>query len=334
MISFKPRIVTIGIATWNRRALLQQALESALGQTCQEIEIIVSDDASTDDTWAYLESLRDPRLVCLRNAENRGLVANYNHCLRAARGEFFLMLNDDDLLEPTAIEQLRAGFLTGSHGQAAEDVGISWSPCTNISLEGEPLWTVRGGPAVETTPQLLEGLFNGTRGPLCSGVMVRTADALAAGSYEVQFGPLCDSALWGKASLRRKLAVCVSEPLWRYRVHTSSGSATSNAQCDFWQGAMRQEIADFTAILRARGDEQGAAMIERAGINTLANITITVLLRSLGKPGWVLAFAKEFWRSRAFMLTPFVGKRLVKDGWKGVRLALEASGSRSAAVRP
>jgi hypothetical protein len=41
---------------------------------------------------------------------------------------------------------------------------------------------------------------------------------------------------------------------------------------------------------------------------------------SRGKPGWIRAFAREFWHSRDFMLTPFVAKRTLRDGWKLLRL--------------
>ena len=47
-----------------------------------------------------------PRLVFLKQAENLGMIGNFNACLKAARGELFLMLSDDDFLEQRAIEQL------------------------------------------------------------------------------------------------------------------------------------------------------------------------------------------------------------------------------------
>ena len=311
--------VTIGIATWNRRPLLQKAVESALSQTYGDVEIVVSDDGSTDDTAEYLRSISGPQVVKVLKPKNEGLVANYNTCLNSASSEFFLLLNDDDTLLPTAVEKLVTAFLKPPNNICSNSVGVSWCPFTNIDANGDDLWTVRGGPAVESTVGLIEGLFNGIRGPLCSGVLIRTEDALAAGGYESRFRACCDSALWGKAALRHEYAVCVDEPLMRYLMHPS-GSATADAECAAWQGAMQMEIVDFVDILRKRGDETGAQRLLRAGSHTLANITVTVLMRSVGRPGWVKAFAREFWRSRKYVLTPFVLKRAFKDGWKLLRL--------------
>ena len=324
-----PGRVTIGIPTWNRRARLQTAVESALNQTYKNLEIVISDDGSADDTAQYIESISDPRVVKLLKSENNGLVANYNACLKAASSEFFLMLNDDDTLLPSAIEKLVSSFLNPPNTVRSDQVGISWCPFVNVDPNGNDLWVVRGGPPLESSIDLLEGLFTGTRGPLCSGIMFRTSDALAVGGYDPRFWSGCeDSDLWGKVALLREYAACVNEPLMRYLLHPASG-ATANAQCVVWQDAKQMEITDFLTMLEQRGDPAGAERLRRAGDQTLANTTLTVLLRSVGKPGWIREWAAEFWRSRRFMLTPFVLKRAVKDGWKLLRLRKQSSTGQS-----
>jgi glycosyltransferase involved in cell wall biosynthesis len=317
----RSRFVTIGIATWNRRALLENAVESALSQTYPHIEIVISDDGSSDETLEYLDTLSDPRIKKIRKATNEGLVANYNTCLRAATSEFFLMLNDDDMLLPTAIEKLVTAFINPPDNIPSESVGVAWCAFVNIDLQGNELWTVQGGPPLETTVDLIEGLFNGTRGPICSGIMLRTSDALAVGGYDPWFTTGCeDSDLWGRAALLHKYAVSIGQPLMRYMMRPSGG-ATANAQCAKWQQAKQREIAKFVDILRERNDEAGARRLIHSGRNTLANITLTVLLRIVGRPGWVKSFARELWRSRRYMFTLFVLKRAIKDSHKLIRLA-------------
>lgn len=312
-------LVSIGIPTYNRRQLVMRAVKSALSQTYANMEIIVSDDASTDDTIQYLSTIQDERLVILRQTENGGIAANFNACLNAATGELFLNLNDDDWLEPTAVEKLGRPFFQPVHGLAQETVGMTWCRCTNVDAAANPLWTVRGGPAVEAPVALLEGLFNGTRGTQFSGVMIRTAAALAAGGYDGhRFGALCDTANWGKAMLHYDHVVCIDEPLMNYTIHTSA--ATSSATCTEWQLWINHQVDDFSAIARQRGDYEGERRLLKCRNHVLANITAMVLMRSIGKPGWVGAFVKEFWRSRDFMLTPFVAKRILKNGWKLLRL--------------
>lgn len=98
-------LVTIAISTYNRAdGYLREALESALAQTWADLEVVVSDNASTDGTRAYLEGIADPRLRVVRQPENLGANGNFNACLEAARGEWFLLLHDDDRLDPDMVE--------------------------------------------------------------------------------------------------------------------------------------------------------------------------------------------------------------------------------------
>jgi len=314
-------LVSIGIPTYNRRQFAIRAVRSALSQTYENIEVIVSDNASTDDTVQHLSAIRDARLVILRHQTNTGMVANFNSCLNAATGELFLMLSDDDWLEPAAIEKLSGPFREPVRGLEPGSVGMTWCPCTNVDAEGKALWTVRGGPFTESPVSLLEGLFNGRRGPVFSAVMIRGEDGRAAGGYnEDRYGATCDAANWGKVMLRYENAVCIDEPLVNYTIHSGATSGTSSASCRNWQLWINRQVDDFSTVAREQRDFDGEKRILKCRKNVLANITVTVLMRFKGKPGWVRAFAKEFWRSREFMLTPFVAKRIIKDGWKLLRL--------------
>ena len=75
-----PRI-SVCVPTYNNGRYLREALDSILGQSLQEFEIIVSDDASTDDTPAIVAQVRDERLRYVRQARNVGIAENRNRCL-------------------------------------------------------------------------------------------------------------------------------------------------------------------------------------------------------------------------------------------------------------
>lgn len=94
-------LVTIGIPTYNRAATLGRAIESALSQDHANLELIISDNASTDDTQAlclgYAE--RDPRVRYLRSPVNEGPIANFGRIADAATGKYLLWLGDDDWLD-------------------------------------------------------------------------------------------------------------------------------------------------------------------------------------------------------------------------------------------
>jgi hypothetical protein len=94
-------LVSIGLPTYNRVDLLVRAIDSVLAQTHREIELIVSDNASTDTTEDVCRerAARDGRLRFIRQPVNRGPTANFNAVLDAARGDYFMWLSDDDWLD-------------------------------------------------------------------------------------------------------------------------------------------------------------------------------------------------------------------------------------------
>ena len=98
-------LVTIAIPTRNRASLLKDCVASALAQTYSNIEVLVSDNASTDNTSTILKSFDDPKLRVLTNSENIGLVGNWNKCVREAAGAYFVILSDDNTLSPTFVEK-------------------------------------------------------------------------------------------------------------------------------------------------------------------------------------------------------------------------------------
>jgi glycosyltransferase involved in cell wall biosynthesis len=96
--------VSIVIPTRNRWHLLSaHALPSALCQVDVELEVIVVDDGSTDETVAALSRLDEPRVRSLRNSAARGVAGARNTGIAAARGEWVAFLDDDDLWSPTKL---------------------------------------------------------------------------------------------------------------------------------------------------------------------------------------------------------------------------------------
>ncbi len=111
-MSNKP-FISIGLPTYNRAATLGRAIESALNQDYENFELVISDNASTDETEAVcLQAARhDNRVKYLRQHDNQGLVANFCEALRHSGGEFFMWLADDDWLEPGYLTRCMSVFL-------------------------------------------------------------------------------------------------------------------------------------------------------------------------------------------------------------------------------
>ncbi len=101
-------LVSIGMPTYNRAALLPRALDALLNQTYKNIELIISDDGSTDDTEKICEAYaaRDARVRYIRHPENIGHVTNFVFGLKQARGDYFMWAADDDRWDARFIEKL------------------------------------------------------------------------------------------------------------------------------------------------------------------------------------------------------------------------------------
>ena len=114
-------LVTIVIPTYNRGQVIQGAINSSLDQTHPEIEIIVVDDGSTDDTEKIIASLisRAPgRELRYLKQENAGASAARNTGMLAAKGDFIQFLDSDDFLFSEKIEKQLSALLLGPRGSA------------------------------------------------------------------------------------------------------------------------------------------------------------------------------------------------------------------------
>lgn len=100
-LNHEPPLVSICVPTFNRRDRLERAVLSALDQDHTNLEVIVSDNASTDSTEEYCEVLvtQDSRVKYVRNPVNIGPTANFNQVRSLSSGAYVMWLGDDDLID-------------------------------------------------------------------------------------------------------------------------------------------------------------------------------------------------------------------------------------------
>lgn len=103
-------LVSIIIPTYNHAAYLRDAISSCLEQTAADLEVLVLDDASTDDTAAWMDTQTDQRVRYHRSPERLGPSAQRNHGLDLARGQFVMFLDADDVIDPRKLERQLAEF--------------------------------------------------------------------------------------------------------------------------------------------------------------------------------------------------------------------------------
>jgi glycosyltransferase involved in cell wall biosynthesis len=201
--------ITIAIPTFNRAVLLGQTIDSVLKQSYVSIEIIVSDNCSTDNTSEVVAAYRDKRIVYFRQAENLGMVGNWNFCLQQATGEYFLLLSDDDLLEENSIESLLAAF-------------------SYIDKDGMVIPGIsQRAPHVETGESFIANTLLGKRVVFPAAAIYRTKAAVQLGGYP-SIGTATDLVLHLMLAMLGQVAHD-PRPLIRYRMHSQSLSYTEQA---------------------------------------------------------------------------------------------------------
>jgi glycosyltransferase involved in cell wall biosynthesis len=105
-------LVSVGLPVHNAGARVAEVVRSVLAQDHERVELVISDNASTDETEEVCRDLAksDPRIAYHRQAENVGLLNNFEYAIRAAQGTFFRWIGDDDELEPTFVSRCLGEF--------------------------------------------------------------------------------------------------------------------------------------------------------------------------------------------------------------------------------
>ena len=102
-------LVSVVITAYNSADTIRRAIDSVMAQTVDDLEIVVVDDASTDETVGVIEALENPKIRPVRNTVNRGIGGAKNVGILAARGQYVAFLDSDDEWLPNKLcEQLAA----------------------------------------------------------------------------------------------------------------------------------------------------------------------------------------------------------------------------------
>jgi glycosyltransferase involved in cell wall biosynthesis len=219
-----PRISVL-IPTFNYGRYLPEAIESVLAQDCRDCEILISDDASTDDSAAVLQRYAacDPRVRVVLQPANLGMVANWNWCLRQARGLYVKFLFGDDVLAaPDALSTLVALLDANPGARLATAARLLLDENSRVTGEWAHLRLgVQAGPAV--IARCLRTRRNLIGEP--SAVLFRRSDA--ARGFDPAFRQLVDLELWCHLLLDGDV-VATPAPLAGFRRHGRQQTAVNH----------------------------------------------------------------------------------------------------------
>ncbi|MCS7214284.1 MAG: glycosyltransferase [Candidatus Calescibacterium sp.] len=134
----KNGLVSVIIPTYNRAHLVRKSIESVLNQTYRNVEVIVVDDGSNDNTEEVVKSIKDKRVKYIKHERNYGPAHARNTGVNSAEGEFIAILDSDDLYMPQKIEKqielFKSESIGGVYCDSYNDAGkeITYRPMPKV----------------------------------------------------------------------------------------------------------------------------------------------------------------------------------------------------------
>lgn len=233
-------LVSVIIPTYNRQAYLKEAILSVVQQTYKNIEIIVSDDFSSENPQALIDSFNDPRLRLRRNETNLGVGLNTTYAFEESKGKYVASLNDDDRWQKDFLEQLIP------HLEANPDVVLAFCDYHVIDGDGKiNQKTTREHTQREKRENLEAGIYKPFHKLGLIDKAVFSASAAVIRKNSVRWDKLYEAGVFWDYYMtylvcrRGQGAYYHSEKLAFYRVHEQSENMISggkNAQAKIRKG--------------------------------------------------------------------------------------------------
>jgi glycosyltransferase involved in cell wall biosynthesis len=232
--------VSVVLPVYNGEKYLRESIDSVLAQTFTDFELLVIDDGSTDGTRKLVESITDPRVKLISYGANRGLVGALNAGLGAARGQYVLRMDHDDLCEPTRFQK-QVDFM-----EAHPEVGVCGTNFWLLQEDGSRKLHVHP----ERHTDILWAFY--TLGCVVGHptVIVRKSVLDSTGiKYDPEYNGIEDYHFWSRLAPHTRFAN-LQEPLLQYRIHSTQ--ITRNAPPGTQERFERIQRAFYKPALRAR----------------------------------------------------------------------------------
>jgi glycosyltransferase involved in cell wall biosynthesis len=252
-VSSSEPLVSVALPVYNGAKYIEAALRSLLAQDVEKLEIVVSDDASHDDTVEIVKSLDCRQIKLLTNGRNGGQFVSLNRCLRATRGRYIQLFSHDDIAHSGFLNAQMRPFLEHSA------VGAVYSSCRIIDEAGNLLSFCDD----DGTPRLIDfdtylsiSSRHGSLPPSISSVMLSRNSIDTIGLFDERFAVAGDLEYYNR--------VAESFPIARNRellldVRTHGGSITLSSATPLRY--MKEEIEILPYYQRHLGDQRYREML-------------------------------------------------------------------------
>ncbi len=203
-------LVSICIPNYNCEKYVAEAIKSALNQTYRNIEVIVIDNCSTDNSWDIIKSFK---IRAIRNKINIGSTANFNKCIRTAKGKYLKILHSDDILDRDCVR--KQADLMERH----ESVGMVHGKTIVIDEHKNKIKEValHDKDVIMNGAEKLDRLLCGNH-VMFPSVMLRKEAVDEAGFFDPRLYYCNDWDLWMRICLRHDAAY-LKDTMAFYRVH-------------------------------------------------------------------------------------------------------------------
>lgn len=267
---------SVVVPAFNNAAYIERTMHSILAQTYADLEIIVADHSSTDDTWRLLQPFADdPRVTLMQTEPGGGALANWNRVSRAASGDFVKLVCGDDLVSPGIVEAQVTALVanpTATLAASARDI---------IDAHDRPVVRGRGlsglSGLVSGPTALRRTVVAGTNifgEPAC--VTMRRSALETAGWWDSRFPYLIDEATYARVLLLGDLVV-VPGSLAGFRVSDAQWSVRLARQQSTQAVAFHEALAErepgllsAADLMRGNSAARAMALVRRAAYLVLA----------------------------------------------------------------
>jgi len=226
----------------NGGTLVQACVRSILAQTVTDFELLVLDNASTDGTSAWIQSLNDPRISIFPSSHKLSMVDNWGRVKDVPKAEFMTLIGHDDLLEPNYLEIMQA--LIRKHPNAS----LYQTHYTLIDANGLPIRPCLPMDEVQTGYEFLACHMAQTMDSMGTGYLFRSRDYDALGGIPTHYPNLifADYELWIRLS---SISYKASSPQtgFQYRIHQSVSRQTNGEQ---YQEAFGQYVMFMSELAK------------------------------------------------------------------------------------
>lgn len=214
-------LVSVIMSVYNDSKYLSEAINSILNQTFKDLELIIVDDASTDESLAIIENfrLKDHRIKLLKNDKNLGLTANLNRMIEIAKGDFIVRMDSDDISDLERINEQLKIFQTNS------EIELVFTENHIIDDSGKLLFKAYKPSNIYKITSLMK-YYNYIPH---SSVMVSRDFFYKYGLYDKSFKVGQDHELWLRALNQGAKFYFLKTPLLSLRINPNSVRSSNNS---------------------------------------------------------------------------------------------------------